>query len=47
MEARIDKREQMYLERFAALEQMISMFNAQSDYLTQQMDNMPSFGGKD
>ena len=47
MEARLERREQMLLEKFSALEQLVSTMNSQSDYLTQQMDNMPSFGGKD
>ena len=47
MEARLDKREQMYLDKFAALEQMVSEMNSQSDYLTQQMDKLPSYGGGD
>ena len=47
MEARLDKREQMYLDKFSALEQMVSEMNAQSDYLTKQMDKMPSYGGGD
>ena len=47
MEARLERREQMLLEKFSALEQLVSAMNSQSDYLTQQMDNMPSFGGKD
>ena len=47
MEARLEKREQMLLQKFAALEQLVSTMNSQSDYLTQQMDNMPSLGGQD
>jgi flagellar hook-associated protein 2 len=47
MEERLEKREEMLLVKFSALEQMVSEMNAQSDYLTQQMDKMPSFGGKD
>jgi flagellar capping protein FliD len=37
----------MLLQKFAALEQLVSTMNSQSDYLTQQMDNMPSLGGQD
>jgi len=47
MESRLDKRELMLMAQFTALEKMISLFNAQSDYLTQQMDRMPSYGDRD
>lgn len=47
MQDRLEKREQMLREKFSALEQLVSTMNSQSEYLTQQMDKMPSFGGKD
>ena len=47
MEARLEKREQMFLDKFSALEQMVSQMNSQSEYLTQQMDKLPSYGGGD
>ncbi|MBA2882665.1 flagellar hook-associated protein 2 [Desulfosalsimonas propionicica] len=47
MEDRLERREQMYLDKFTALEQMVAVMNSQSEYLTQQMDKMPSLGGGD
>ena len=47
MEDRLDRREQMLLGKFTALEQMVAEMNSQSEYLTQQMDKMPSLGGGD
>ncbi|MGM0454179.1 MAG: flagellar filament capping protein FliD, partial [Thermodesulfobacteriota bacterium] len=44
-ESRLEKREQMLMEKFTALEEMMSTMNSQSEYLTQQMDKMPSYGG--
>jgi flagellar hook-associated protein 2 len=38
MEMRLEKREQTLFDQFNALEQMISVMNAQSDYLGKQMD---------
>jgi flagellar capping protein FliD len=35
----------MLRQRFAAMEEMVAMFNSQSEYLTQQMDKMPGYGG--
>lgn len=47
MEDRLDKREQMLLKKFTALELLVSEMNSQSEYLTQQMDKLPSYGGGD
>jgi flagellar hook-associated protein 2 len=46
MEARLEKREQMLIKRFTAMESLVSGLNAQSDYLTQQMDILSNMGGK-
>jgi flagellar hook-associated protein 2 len=46
MEFRLEKREQMLLKRFSAMENLVSGLNAQSDYLTQQMDILSNMGGK-
>jgi len=43
--ARLERREEMLRQRFAAMEEMVAMFNSQSEYLTQQMDKMPGYGG--
>jgi len=45
-ETRLERREEFLTRRFSAMEQMVSMFNSQSEYLTQQMDRMPKIGGK-
>lgn len=45
-EARLERREEFLVKRFTAMEQMVSMFNAQSEFLTNQMDKMPTIGGK-
>ncbi len=47
MEDRLERREQMYLDKFTALEQMVAEMNSQSKYLTKQMDKLPSYGGGD
>jgi flagellar hook-associated protein 2 len=46
MESRMERREEFLLKRFTAMEQMVNMFNAQSEFLTNQMDRMPVFGRK-
>ena len=46
METRLDRREEFLMKRFTAMEQMVNMFNSQSEFLTNQMDRMPSIGGK-
>lgn len=46
MEFRLEKREQMLIKRFTAMENLISALNAQSDYLKQQIDMLSQMGGK-
>jgi flagellar hook-associated protein 2 len=46
MEARMEKREQMLIKKFSAMENLVSGLNAQSNYLTQQMDIISNMGGK-
>ncbi|MFO8083539.1 MAG: flagellar filament capping protein FliD [Desulfobacterales bacterium] len=46
MEMRLEKRENMLLKRFAAMENLVSALNAQSEYLTQQMEMLSNMGGK-
>lgn len=46
MEMRLEKREQMLLKRFTAMENLVSALNAQSEYLTQQMELLSNMGGK-
>jgi flagellar hook-associated protein 2 len=46
VETRLEKREQMLLKRFSTMENLVSALNAQSEYLTQQMDLLSSMGGK-
>lgn len=46
MEMRLEKREHMLLKRFTAMETMVSALNAQSEYLTQQMEMLRNMGGK-
>ncbi len=46
METRLERREEFLSLRFTAMEQMVNMFNAQSEYLSNQMDRMPVIGGK-
>jgi len=46
MEMRLEKREHMLLQRFTAMETMVSALNAQSEYLTQQMEMLRNMGGK-
>lgn len=45
MESRLEKRKQMLVDKFTALEQMVSEMNSQSDYLSKQMEKLPSYGG--
>ncbi len=42
MEVRLEKREEMLRAQFTAMELLVSNLNAQSDYLTQQMDSISS-----
>jgi flagellar hook-associated protein 2 len=46
VEHRLEKREQMLIKRFSAMESLVSALNAQSEYLTQQMDLLSNMGGK-
>jgi flagellar hook-associated protein 2 len=46
MEARLEKREQILTKRFSAMENLVSVLNAQSDYIKQQMDMLSNMGGK-
>ena len=45
MEIRLEKREKMLLERFTAMESLVSALNAQSEYIKQQMDMLSQMGG--
>lgn len=45
MESRLEQRENTLLAQFSAMETLVNSLNSTSSYLTQQMDNMPSFGG--
>jgi len=46
MEARLDKRESILRAQFEALEQLVSVMNAQSDYLSQQLSSINLTGKK-
>jgi len=46
MEARLDKRESILRAQFEALEQLVSVMNAQSDYLSQQLSSLNLTGKK-
>jgi flagellar hook-associated protein 2 len=47
MQERLVKREETLRAQFAAMEQMVSQLNSQSDFLTRQMASMPKIGGSD
>lgn len=46
MEFRLEKREQVMLKKFSIMEKLVSGLNAQSNYLSQQMDMLSNMGGK-
>ncbi len=46
MEARLTQRQATLEAQFTAMEKLVSTFNAQSDYLTQQMDSLRSMNKK-
>jgi len=45
MQTRLDKRESMLRKQFDALEQLMSTLNAQSSYMSQQMEAISKIGG--
>lgn len=45
MELRLEKREQTLLAQFSAMEDLVNSMNATSSYLTQQLSQLPNFGG--